>query len=225
MSLISAIIPTRNEAAALPPTLEHLRLLPELREIIVVDAGSNDQTCTIAAAAGCAVHFAAPGRGGQMRYGAERASGQVILLLHADTWLPAHAGAAIVEALQDPRVVGGGFWKVFREAPWLMRGSRLRCAIRFYLGGRFMGDQAMFVRSSALTAVGGVPQVPLMEEFELCRLLRERGRLRLARATVSTSARRFRKNGVLRTYFRMWKITLLYYQGVPLERLRDLYER
>jgi rSAM/selenodomain-associated transferase 2 len=225
MSLISAIIPTRNEAGALPLTLEHLQQLPNLHEIIVVDGGSSDNTCSLAAAAGSTVYSTPPGRGGQLRFGAEQASGDVVLLLHADTWVPVTAAAAIETALRDPSVVGGGFWKVFRDPTWLMRGSRPRCGVRFYFWGQFMGDQGMFVRRSVLTAIGGIPNVPLMEEFELCRLLRARGRLCLARATVSTSARRFHSQGVLKTYMRMWRITCLYYLGTPLDRLRDIYDR
>jgi hypothetical protein len=122
-------------------------------------------------------------------------------------------------------VVAGGFWKVFREGSWLMKGSRLRCALRLWAGGRILGDQAMFIRRDALEQIGGVPDMALMEEFELCRRLRSIGRLALAPATVATSARRFARLGVLRTYLRMWGITLRYRLGAAPPELERMYEK
>jgi hypothetical protein len=90
---------------------------------------------------------------------------------------------------------------------------------------RFMGDQAMFVRRAILERIGGVPDVPIMEEFELCRALRSHGQLALASTVVSTSARRFRARGVMRTYVRMWRVTVQYYLGTPPEELRRIYEK
>ena len=152
------------------------------------------------------------------------AKGNVLLFLHADTWLPPEAGRALLDCLRDTTVVGGAFWKVFRAAPFLMRASRFKCASRLYLGGCVLGDQAIFVRRSALGSIGGFPEQPLMEEYVLCKRLRALGRLALAPATVVTSERRFRRLGAVRTYLRMWRVTLLYHLGVPPEKLRQIYE-
>ena len=85
------------------------------------------------------------------------------------------------------------------------------------------GDQALFVRREVLERIGGVPDVPLMEEHLLCRALRREGRLALAPATVTTSARRFRERGVLRTYWRMFVITLRWRLGASPEELARSY--
>ena len=189
---ISVVIPTLNEAAALPETIRCVRACAEVSEIIVVDGGSTDDTARLAQELGCRVFPSPPGRGAQMRLGATEAKGDVVLLLHADTHLPPHAGRALLNALNDPRVVGGGFWKVFDQPRWFMRGSRMRCWLRLVLGGRILGDQGIFLRRDVLEKIGGIPDWPLMEEYELCRRLRTVGRLALAPATVVTSARRFR---------------------------------
>lgn len=222
---LSIIIPTLNEAEALPETVRRAQALPEVMEIIVVDGGSHDTTREVAEELGCRLLTSAPGRGGQMRLGAAQARGDVIVLLHADTWLPAEAGHALLNCLRDAMVVGGGFWKIFRQGSILLLGSRWKCGVRFYVGRRIAGDQAMFIRREVLEAVGGVPDMPLMEEFELCRRLHKVGRLALADATIVTSARRFAKLGVIRTYLRMWRVATLYRLGTSPHDLRRLYEK
>ena len=222
---ISVIIPTLNEADSLVETVRRAKASPEVSEVIVVDAGSQDRTKAVAEELGCRVVNGPRSRGGQLRLGAAQATGDVVLLLHADTWLPPNAGRAALECLSGDSVVAGGFWKAFRDPHALMRGSRLRCGLRLWFCRRVMGDQAMFVRRDRLEQIGGVPDVPLMEEFELCRRLRRVGRLALARATVTTSARRFHQHGVLRTYWRMWSVTIRYWLGASPEELRKRYER
>lgn len=164
------------------------------------------------------------GRGTQMRAGAVEATGDVVWMVHADTWVESDAGAAMFRCLRDPLVVGGGFWKRFAGAPWVMRGSRFRCWLRLAWSGRVLGDQAMFVRREALEAVGGVPDQPLMEELALCERLRAQGRLALAGAPVTSSMRRFEKRGILRTYWLMWKVSRGYRRGVPPSELVRWYE-
>lgn len=222
---ISVVIPAINESASLPATIRSLRAIPEIAEIILVDGGSKDATREVAAQLGCRVFTSAPGRGGQMRLGAAQAVGDVVLLLHADTTLPPEAGRAALNCLRDATVVAGGFWKVFREPTFLLLGSRWKCALRLMLGRRMAGDQSIFIRREILEQIGGVPDMPLMEEFELCRKLRQTGRLALADATIVTSARRFQKLGVLRTYLRMWWVTELYRLGKSPQELRKIYER
>lgn len=222
---ISVIIPTLSEAGELPETLRRVRRVPEVKEVIIADGGSQDDTLKLAEVAGCVVVNCAPGRGRQLRAGAERATGEAILFLHADTWLPPGAGRAALACLARPGVVAGGFYKVFRDPPsWLVRGSRFKCWWRLLVARRVMADQGIFLRRETLARIGGVPDVPLMEEFELCKRLRPLGSIALAEATVVTSARKFRKLGVLRTYALMWRVMLGYYRGVPLDELRRRYE-
>jgi rSAM/selenodomain-associated transferase 2 len=222
---ISVVIPTLNESAALPETVSRARLVAEVREIIVVDGGSTDGTRELAEKLGCRVFTAGGGRGGQMRAGSQRATGDVIVLLHADTWLAEDAGKAILNSLRDSSVVGGGFWKTFRERNLLLAGSRIKCAIRIYIGRRVMGDQAIYIRRETLEKIGGVPEMPLMEEFELCHRMRQVGRLALADSVVTTSARRFARLGIARTYLRMWRVTLSYWMGAGPQKLRRIYEK
>lgn len=221
---ISVIIPTRNETAELPETLRRLRTVPEVAEILVSDGASTDGTRDVAKQLGCRVIEGARGRGAQLRLAARAASTEVIWMVHADTWVTADSGQALLQTLERPGIVGGAFWKVFRDPHWLMRGSRWRCWTRLHLFGRLAADQALFVPRPVLEQIGGVPDMPLMEEFELCKRLRRLGRLALAPAVVQTSARRWHEQGVLRTYLKMWRITVSYSLGANPSQLAQLYD-
>ncbi len=222
MSAISIIIPTLNEAPELPETLRRAKAVDGLHEIIVVDAGSTDATQAIARENDCTVLECKPSRGKQLRLGAEHASGEVILFLHADTWLPENAGAAIRETLAQPRVIAGGFYKRFRDrGAW--PGSRLRCWLLWKFANRLFGDQAIFVKRDVLEQSGGVPDVSLMEEFELCKKLARHGPLALGPATVLTSARKFRDHGTFKTYWLMARCIVRYWLGASPQRLAEIY--
>lgn len=222
---ISCVIPVLNEEQRIENLLVQLRNIPEIDQVVVVDGGSSDATVARSNAFRVEVVVAAsPGRGAQMNLGFARARNPIVWFLHADSRVSPEAGSAIVSALFDPTVAGGGLWKTFQEKNLLLRGSRFRCWLRMVLWRRVMADQGIFVRRKVLEETGGVPEMRLMEEFELCRKIRSKGRLVLADAVITTSARKFLQHGVLRTYLLMGRVTVLYYCGVHPDRLAEIYQ-
>jgi rSAM/selenodomain-associated transferase 2 len=226
----SVVIPTLNEATALPATLESVARasVGHPVEVVVVDGGSTDSTRELAAGfVGVPVRVltGAAGRGGQLAAGIAASSGEVVILLHADTWVPQDVFSAISARLSSaPDVVGGGFRKDFREGPSLLRfGAVMRSGLHFRLTGCLFGDQAMFVRRDALVRCGGMPTWALMEDLELSRRLRRVGRLVLLPQVVRTSGRRFGQQGTLRTWWRMARVQWMYLRGRPVEDMVAAY--
>jgi rSAM/selenodomain-associated transferase 2 len=220
------LIPTRNEAESLPGTVAALRAAAAADgfhpEVVVIDHASTDGTGAVAAGLGVRVLQAAGGRGAQLRAGAAGTSGEVLLVVHADTWLPPGAFAAIQEALRDPAVVAGGFRKAFRDGPWLVRWQAARrSAVITRCTGFVFGDQAAFVRRTALDQVAGFPDQPLLEDVELMQRVRRVGRVVLLRPVVQTSGRRFAGRGAWSTWWLMLRILWAYRRGVaPAELVR-----
>jgi rSAM/selenodomain-associated transferase 2 len=188
-------------------------------EIIVVDGGSRDGTPGRAAAAGARVVASAPGRARQLAAGARLAKGDTILFLHADTRLPAGWENGVRSALADPGIVGGAFRLRFEPRSPALRliewGTRLRVALLRMP----YGDQALFVRRAVLESLGGIPQVAILEDLDLVRALKRRGRIACLAFPVTTSARRYRSTGVLRTMLRNWAAVVGWRLGLPRERI------
>jgi rSAM/selenodomain-associated transferase 2 len=158
-----------------------------------------------------------------MNAGAQAASGSILLFLHADTRLPAGFDAAVRTILQDAVVVGGAF-QFGIDAP----GLRFRILERLvnlrasWLGMPY-GDQGLFLRKDTFTELGGFPELPIMEDFELVKRLRRRGRIRIVPLPATTSARRWQEVGVWRTTWINQKIILGYCLGVSPQRLARWY--
>ena len=222
---LSVIVPLLNEARELPGLLE--RLSPLIRngsEVIVVDGGSDDGSAQIAERAGFTVVRASRGRARQMNAGASQASGDVLLFLHADTQLPDAAETAIAHGLADSGRVWGRFdVRITGRSP-MLRVVGCLMNVRSRLTGIATGDQAMFVTRPAFDAVGGFPDQPLMEDIELSLRLRKGSAPACLRQQVTTSDRRWERDGVWRTIALMWRLRWLYWTGTPPERLAKLYE-
>ncbi len=219
---ISVIVPVLDEAKSIAATLQALALLQPY-ETIVVDGGSRDETRDIAAACGVQSIAADRGRARQMNRGAQAASGDALLFLHADTRLPATAFADIARALGDPRCVGGRFDVTLDGSHWMLPVVARLISYRSRLSKVGTGDQALFVRRQVFQNMGGFPDIPLMEDIAFCRSLKRLGEIACLRSRVVTSARRWEIDGVWGTIFRMWTLKLLYLAGVSPLRLKQFY--
>jgi rSAM/selenodomain-associated transferase 2 len=211
--MLSIVIPVLDEAAGIDDALRRLQPLRRRgAEVIVVDGGSRDATVDIARP--LADHVIASGRGRavQMNAGAAAAHGEVLLFLHADTSLPDDADRHIGMAMRDGALWGrfdvviDGTHPMLEVVAWSMnRRSRWT--------GIATGDQAMFVRRDVFSAAGGFPDIALMEDIALSRILKRRGRPACLRQRVRTSGRRWQHRGVFRTILLMWRLRLAYFLG------------
>ncbi len=222
---ISVIIPTLNEEARICERLRQVNSMPEIQEVIVVDGGSTDGTLDRVRACPNVRLLRAPrGRSLQMNQGADAATGDVLLFLHADVSLPSDAVDWIRKTLEDPQVVAGAFrtWTVADQQPiWIAPLLHLADLRSRYTSLPY-GDQALFVRGDAFRGVGGFPEIALMEDLAICQRLRRQGKIRTVRKCVTVSGRRFLDRplyyGVLLNL-----LPLLFHLGVPPSRLALFY--
>jgi rSAM/selenodomain-associated transferase 2 len=218
--MISVIIPTLNEAAHLPATLQHIRRNPVSHEILVVDAGSVDGTPALAASAGCRV-LTSPvrQRASQMNLGAREAGGDIFLFLHADTWVGAGALDQIEQAVHGGRAVGGAFARKFDGASWFLDFTCRLAELRSRRLGWFLGDQGIFVGRRVFEDLGGYRDMPLFEDLDFSRRLARHAHVLTLRPPVIASARRFAQRGAFATTWTDFLLTARYLCGVDPNRL------
>lgn len=219
-SNISIIIPTLNEEHTLPS----LHWLPDMvRECIVVDGGSRDDTVRVAHDLGFVVKRCTGGRGAQLNLGTAAASAPLLLFLHADTQLPSDFAHAVTQCLANPATAVGSFRLVVNKEGMAMRmitqGANLR--------SRFLqlpyGDQALFLRKETFDELGGFPELPIMEDYIFIRKAKKKGRVVTLPQAVTTSGRRWQQLGPIRTTMVNQLILCAYHLGVPAEKLASFY--
>jgi len=221
---LSVIIPTLNAADTLAGLIDQLRASAVVSEIIIADGGSSDETVAIAAATGAQIVATMRGRGNQLAAGADAVAGDWFLFLHADCRLAPDWEASVAAFLSAPEAASrAGYFDFALEddVPAARRLERIvawRCR---WLSLPY-GDQGMLIARGLYDVLGGFAPMPLMEDVEMVRRL---GRRRIARigARSIASARRYRRDGYWRRSLRNLSCLILYFAGVPPERIRRLY--
>lgn len=221
---LSVIIPAFNESAAIGETVSSA-MDDGAHEVIVSDGGSSDDTRSIAKGAGATVMVTRPGRAAQMNEAAASATGDSLLFLHADTRLPKGFASVVRETLAAPGVIAGAFTLRIDSPRLSLRVIEGLARIRCNLFSLPYGDQAIFMRRDVFTEHGGWPDMHIMEDYELMRRLRCTGRVVVVPETVTTSARRWEKLGVLRTTAINQLVIAGYALGMSPEKLKRLYGR
>lgn len=220
---LSIVMPVLNEAAGIVATLAALSpLRARGAEVIVVDGGSSDNTLALAAPWADSLLVFPGGRARQMNAGAARATGEVLLFLHADTQLPPGADNLVLEALRG-NAAWGRFDVRIDGAPWMLAVVATLMNLRSRWSGIATGDQAIFMRRGLFESVAGFPDQPLMEDVEISRRLRAVSRPVCLRAKVRTSGRRWESRGVWNTIFLMWRLRWRYWRGEPAAALAEAY--
>ncbi|MFL6417493.1 MAG: TIGR04283 family arsenosugar biosynthesis glycosyltransferase [Bryobacteraceae bacterium] len=222
--MVSIIVPTLNESAQIEDTLRALQALQGETEILVADGGSEDETVSIAIAAGAIVIQSARGRGMQQHAGALAARGDVLWFVHADTIPPPAAISDINGALRDSSVVAGNFGLTFDGSS---RAARHMTAI--YPTLRWLnlcyGDSGIFVRRSVYESVGGFRPFAVFEDLDLLRRLRKAGRFVHLKTRIVTSSRRFEGRNFAGMWLHWTALQLLYWAGVPPNTLANWYRQ
>ncbi len=213
---MTVVVAARNEEGSIAAAVESA-FAGGAAEVIVADGASSDATRTVAASAAARVIECEPMRSRQLNRGAEAATNDALIFLHADTRLPAGAAAAVLDSLDTHEF--GGFRIAFPERELRLVARLIN--LRTRLTRCPWGDQAQFIRRSTFLREGGFREIPLMEDYDLA--VRMRRRSTILPLTVTTSGRRFLRLGRVRTAVLNWTIVMAWRAGISAERLARWY--
>ena len=221
---LSIIIPCLNEARGIAGTLDALQPLRQRgTEVIVVDGGSSDETLAKAQPRVDTAFTARRGRAAQMNAGAARAHGEILLFLHADCMLPEAADGLVIDGLNRSRKSWGRFEVRIDGRHLLLRVVELLMNLRSRATSIATGDQGLFVTRSLFEAVGGFPDIALMEDVALSKRLKRFGAPLNLPHRITASGRRWEQHGVLRTVILMWHLRFAYWLGADPDKLALRY--
>jgi rSAM/selenodomain-associated transferase 2 len=223
----SFIIPVYREAQIINSTIDYLIHLQKFAaaEIIVVDGDYEGSTLQKISTANVKKILCPKGRARQMNCGAAKASGDILIFLHADTRLPEDALKKIATLLEDETIIGGAFDLGIDSERFAFRVIEKIASIRSRMTRIPYGDQAIFIRRNYFQALGGFPDIPIMEDVELMRRIKHRqGGINILKDKVKTSPRRWETEGVVFCTLRNWFLITLYLLGVKPETLAKFYK-
>ena len=189
-------------------------------EIYVVDGGSADNTVAIAKRYACVIN-SKRGRAVQMNTGASLCTGDILLFLHGDTLLPDNAFREVRKRMRDDTVAGGSFYIAFDADNFILRG--ISFITRFNFGSSILATR-VFLRRDVFQALNGYKEIPIMEDYDFYKRLREQGKVILIRMPVISSARRFIKKGVIRQLLINKFVVLAYWAGVDIQTIKRFYD-
>jgi rSAM/selenodomain-associated transferase 2 len=223
MNMVSIIIPLLNEEKAIPALMNNLAVQEGKYEIIMVDGGSTDQSLEICKNYNSlTVLTSEKGRANQMNKGAAVARGEILLFLHADTLLPLGGIKSIEAAMEDDDTVGGSFYMKFDMDKFTFRFfsvfTRINSAYLTY------GDQGIFIKKSVFEDIGAFKQLPILEDFEIQKRLRKKGRFIKLPLPVTTSARRFLHKGIFKQQFLNIALLCAYELGYSPVKIKAFYK-
>lgn len=212
------IIPAREDYDSLKTLLPELFHQWSPSDIMVADGSRNDDARSYLWKLGVQyLHDQNSSRASRMNLAAKSQDHEVLLFLHADTQLPANAASLIMDSIRQGSV-GGAFARRFSTSSPLLYVTCRMADWRGRWWGWFLGDQAIFVRKDIFDSIGGFPDWPRFEDFELSKQMARRGKTSLLLPPLTTSGRRFSKQGALRQTLIDLKDSLLYlYYGIPPE--------
>lgn len=217
----SFVVPCLNEEKFIIECLQSIRKNFNGDEIILVDGGSSDQTLELASRFDVKIIKSAKGRGIQMNAGAEKATGDILIFVHADTFIPENSKQLIENEFANPNIKIASFRLGF-DADHKILNFYTKFSNYDSMFTKF-GDQCIIIRKTFLGELGGFPNWSIFEDVHLLSKARKKSKIKILDAAVVTSSRKFLLGGIIRTQIRNAILFLQYFLGLDHDKIARNY--
>lgn len=221
--MITIVVPFYNEEKLLRKNSAKFQTLSKQAELIFVDGGSIDKGVDIACQHGKLFH-SKKGRAIQMNKGGFSARGDILFFMHADTMITPDELSAIEDAINNRGFIGGCLTQRIDKDAFVYRFIEAQGNSRARRHKIFYGDQGIFVKKDAFEKIGGFPNASIMEDVLFAQQLRKMGQTVVLPDKITVSARRWERNGIIKTTLLFNLIIILFLLKVPLDKIKRLYE-
>ncbi len=227
MPKISIIIPTINEATNLPLLLSDLSILKQEGEIIIVDSGSKDKTIDIGNIYGAKVYKSKErSRGLQLDIGAKNSKGDWFIFLHADTRLTSNWLTKIKSVFNKNKNLIYYFKLKINKRKMIYRILEILVNFRSYFFKTPYGDQGLIIHRTTYFKNKGFSKIPLMEDIDFIRRLKNKENLKQLNLPIFTSPRKWENTNIFSQSFKNWNFRRRWLKGEPIKSIySDYYKK
>ena len=221
MSRISIIIPTINEANNLPLLLSDLSLIQKEGEILIIDCGSEDRTLDIANIYGAKIYKSKEkNRGLQLDIGAKNSIGEWLIFLHADSRLPHDWLIKIKSVFKGDKNSIYYFKFKINDKKMIYRVLEILVNFRSQYFKQPYGDQGLIMHRSIYLKNNGFRKIPLMEDLDFLRRLKNKENLKQLNFPILISSRKWERTNVFLQAIKNWNYRRRWLKG---ESTKSLY--
>jgi len=227
LSKISIIIPTYNESNNLPLLLSDLSIIKREVEILIIDCGSEDKTIDIANIYGAKIYQSKEkNRGLQLNIGAKNALGEWFIFLHADSRLNRDWLKRIKSVLKDDESYIYSFMFQIDSKKIIYRFLEILVNLRSFFFKTPYGDQGLIIHRKTYFKNNGYSKIPLMEDLDFIKRLKNKENLRVLNFPIYTSSRKWEKTNIFQQAINNWKFRRRWLKGESIDSIYiDYYKK
>ena len=227
MPKISIIIPTLNEANNLPLLLSDLSIIQKEGEIIIVDCGSEDKTIDLANIYGAKVFKSKEkNRGLQLDIGAKNSKGEWLIFLHADTRLTYDWFRKINSVFKGDKNYIYYFKFKINHKKMIFRVLEILVNLRSKFFKQPYGDQGLIIHKTNYFKNNGFRKIPLMEDVDFLRRLKNKKDLKQLNTPIFVSARKWERNNIFLQARKNWNLRRRWLKGESIKTIySDYYKK
>ena len=225
MPKISIIIPTYNESQHLPLLLSDLSITNfEKTEVIIVDCNSEDKTKDIANINGTKIFESKKkNRGLQLNIGAKKAKGEWFIFIHADSRLRQGWLKKVKSKIRDDENSIYFFKFKINNKKIIYRFLEIAVNLRSFIFKDPYGDQGLIIHKRTYFKNKGYKKIPLMEDIDFIKRLKNKVKLKLMNIPIYTSSRKWEKTNIFFQAFKNWYFRKRWLRGESIKSLYDDY--